>query len=88
MLKQRAESVNVNPKNKEIAAHERSLRASEAHFLCSASVFSCLREDSTSIERVVNNFSYRRCVWVHVHSIARAQMANDALGCYLQRYSS
>jgi hypothetical protein len=46
------------------------------------------REDSTAIKGVIDYLSYSRSVWVHVHSITSAQMAQNALCRDLTGYST
>src|SRR5689334_22568598 len=44
-------------------------------------VVEVLREDAAAVERVVDYLADGGHVRVHVHTVTRAQVADDALGC-------
>src|SRR5687767_7416919 len=55
--------------------------------LSSARLVLCFREHATAVKRIVDNLAYRRSLWINVHSIARFQVSDDALGCDIESHA-
>ena len=44
-----------------------------------------LSKHATAVQRIVDDLAHCRSLWVDVHSVARFQMSDDTLCCYLER---
>jgi hypothetical protein len=55
--------------------------------LRSASVFGRFCENSTTVQRVIDDLAYGGCFWIYIHPVARFQMSNNSLGRDLKRNS-
>jgi len=43
------------------------------------------RKHATTVQRIVNNLTHCRSLWIDVHSVARFQMSDDTLSRYVKR---
>jgi hypothetical protein len=46
-----------------------------------------LREYATSVERIINDFAHCRRFGINIHSVARFQVSDDALGCDFESHA-
>jgi hypothetical protein len=61
-----------------------AVRVSGSSAVVGTTVVRSLSVNATTIQSVVNNLTHSRDVWIDIHTIACAQVTQDALGCDIQ----